>query len=249
MSIRIVIGLAIAASGALAQADTYGRMEHVKVLGVTPIEVLAKLDSGADVSALHAVNVKYFTRNGDTWVRFTIDNGSVLPGNHVTLERPVLKDVRIKQKGGGTEHRPLVEVELCVGERIVKSRLSLSDRSGYTAPLLIGVSDLGQLGSVDVARQFTHEPACKPPDAIPAVATSGPKAGAHSAAAAAATSSVAPPSLRARSSRSSAMAGPSARRCTPARRQSSFRATARTRRWMATRTGCPAKSSGATERR
>ena len=61
---------------------------------------------------------------GGTWVRFIVDNGSVLPGIRVTLERPVLKDVKIKQKGGGVEHWPLIELDLCIGERSINAALS-----------------------------------------------------------------------------------------------------------------------------
>ena len=165
MSIRFPRAvLALAAFAALpALADTYGKLEHVRVMAPTPIEVTARLDSGG-ASSLHAVDVKYFQRDGDTWVRFTIDNGSVLPGSHVILERKIIKDVKIRQKGGGVEHRPLVEVDLCIGDRSFKSTLSVSDRTGYTAPLLLGSEDLAKLGAVDAARQFTHEPSCKAAD-------------------------------------------------------------------------------------
>lgn len=155
-------------SVAAAQADTYGRQERVRVMSAPPIEVVAKLDTGADRSALNAVDVKYFLRDGDTWARFVIDNGSVLPGNRVTVERLVLKDVKVRQRGGGIEHRPVVALEFCVGDRLLKSELNLSDRTGYTAPLLIGRSDLEKLGSVDVSREFTHDAMCKPADAVPA---------------------------------------------------------------------------------
>lgn len=162
MSIRRFIVVAVGLIAGIAQADTYGKLEHVRVGDKPAVEVTAKFDTGADRSSLHAVDVKYFQRDGGTWVRFIVDNGSVLPGNRVTLERPVLKDVKIKQKGGGVEHRPLIELDLCIGERSIKSTLNLSDRTGYTAPLLIGTEDLAILGAVDVTRQFTHEPSCKP---------------------------------------------------------------------------------------
>jgi hypothetical protein len=165
--------LAVAAllSVATVQADTYGRHERVRVMSTPPIEVVAKLDSGADHSSLNAVDVKYFLRDGDTWARFTIDNGSVLPGNRVGVERPVIRDVKLRQRGGGVEHRPVVEMELCIGDRLLKAELNLSDRTGYTAPLLIGRSELEKLGSVDASREFTHDAMCKAAgleDAVPA---------------------------------------------------------------------------------
>ena len=146
---------------AVARADTFGRQERVRIAGpVNSIEVVARLDGSVTQSSLHAVGVKYFNRDGKTWVRFTIDNGSVLPGNRVTLEREVLKDVKLKQRGGGIEHRPLVRLGYCIGRMAMDSDVSLSDRSGYTAPLVIGTADLQKLGSVDTAREYTREPDC-----------------------------------------------------------------------------------------
>jgi hypothetical protein len=143
---------------------SFGRLEHVRVYGpYASIDLTAKLDTGADRSALGVYELKYFLREGETWVRFIIDNGSVLPGSRLTLERPVLEDVRIKRKGGGREHRPLVELTLCVAEQQFKTAVSLSDRSSYTAPMLLGLPELKRLGSVDVAREFTHEPGCAAP--------------------------------------------------------------------------------------
>lgn len=165
------------AIAAVARADTYGRQERARITGpVNSIEVVARLDGGVTQSSLHAVGVKYFNRGGTTWVRFTIDNGSVLPGNRVTLEREVLKDVKLKQRGGGIEHRPLVRLGYCIGRMAMDSEVSVTDRSGYTAPLVIGAADLQKLGSVDSAREYTREPDCadQPPVAAPAAAVSAP---------------------------------------------------------------------------
>ena len=155
------LALCALAWSAATQADTYGRQERVRVMSVPPIEVVAKLDTGADRTSLNAVDIKYFLRDGDTWARFTIDNGSVLPGNRVTVERVVIRDVKLRQRGGGVEHRPVVAMDLCVGDRLLKAELHLSDRRGYTAPLLIGRSELEKLGSVDVSREFTHDASCR----------------------------------------------------------------------------------------
>lgn len=167
----LAVVIAALLAGRAAAAETYGRLEHVRVMGAASIEVTAKLDGRDSASSLYAYNVKYFQKDGDTWVRFTVDNGSVLPGSRVTLERKVLKDTRHKQNGGGVEHRPLVSLDLCLGDRSFTSTLSVADRTGYTAPLLLGTTDLASLGTVDADRQFTREPACKPAaagDAAPA---------------------------------------------------------------------------------
>jgi len=158
---RIVLaGLAGLAVTSAAQAETYGRTERVRVLGSSAIEVIGRLDPAANGSSLRAINVKYFNRDGGTWVRFTIDNGSVLPGSRITLERPMLKDVKLKQRDGGVEHRPQVAIALCVGRTTLETTLTVSDRTGYTPPLTIGADDVRKLGAVDPAREYTIEPSC-----------------------------------------------------------------------------------------
>jgi hypothetical protein len=153
--------IALASFASVARADTYGKQERVRVMSTPPIEIVAKLDPGADHTSLNALDVKYFLRDGDTWARFTIDNGSVLPGNRVGVERPVIRDVKVRQRDGGVEHRPVVEMEICIGDRLLKTELNLADRTSYTAPLLIGRTELDKLGSVDVSREFTHDAMCK----------------------------------------------------------------------------------------
>ena len=157
IAVAVLAGLAVMSA---AQAETYGRTERVRVLGSSAIEVIGRLDPAAKGSSLRAVNVKYFNRDGGTWVRFTIDNGSVLPGSRVTLERPMLKDVKLKQRDGGVEHRPQVAITLCVGRTTLETTLTVSDRTGYTPPLTIGGDDLRKLGAVDPAREYTIEPSC-----------------------------------------------------------------------------------------
>lgn len=164
--IRTVAALVLGiAAITVAGADTYGRHERIRVQASLGIEIVGHLDPAAAVSLLRARDVKYFNRQGGMWVRFTIDNGSVLPGSRLTVERPVLQDQKLRQRDGSTEHRPLIELPLCVGRTRIDARLSLSDRNSYTAPLTLGKAEIAKLGAVDSAREYTIEPACT---AVPA---------------------------------------------------------------------------------
>ena len=158
-----VCGLQMAMAADAPQRPSYGRQEHVRVVGPTPIEVIGALDPSAEYSVLNAEDIKYFQRNGDMWVRFTVDNGSVLQGNHIVLERPVLKDFKVRQRDGGYEHQPRVAIDLCLGVQAFSTEVRLIERDDYTAPLLLGQPDLAKLGSVDRQRQFTQEPRCIAP--------------------------------------------------------------------------------------
>lgn len=159
---RTVVALVLGTMAAMAaRADTYGRHERVRVLEALGIEVDSRLDPAAAKSTLRGLDVKYFNRQGGMWVRFVIDNGSVLPGSRLTVERPVIKDQTVRQRDGSVEHRPLIELPLCVGRTRIDARLSLSDRSTYTAPLTLGAPEVAKLGAVDAAREYTIEPSCE----------------------------------------------------------------------------------------
>lgn len=160
-------------AGAASARTIYGAMERVKVVDATPIEVVARLDVGAPEALLNAVEIKYFQRDTATWVRFTIDNGSVLPGKRITLERPVLKDNHVRQRDGSIAHEPEIQLELCVGVEDFTTDVRLVTRSGYTPPMRLGQPQLQKLGAVDAKRRFTQDPRCVP--AQPAVENLPPK--------------------------------------------------------------------------
>jgi len=164
--------LGFLAMSAVAQAEGYGRHERVRVLASVGIEVDTRLDPSAGGSTLRATEVKYFNRGGDTWVRFVIDNGSVLPGSRVPVERPVLKDSRVRSRDGSIEHRPIVSLPLCLGRTRLETRVSVTERSGYTEPLTLGGPALAGLGRIDAGREYTVEPNCPPVE--PAVVESVP---------------------------------------------------------------------------
>ncbi|MDI3260894.1 MAG: RimK/LysX family protein [Sinobacteraceae bacterium] len=166
---RWVLGLLPWCATAFAAAPApLGRLERVEIEDATPIVVTAQLDGRLERTTLYALDIKYFSRDGQTWVRFTVDNGDVLPGQRVTLSRRVLRDQQIRLRNGGIEHRPLVALDLCLGQRRLPAEVDLRERQGYTPPLVLGPAELARLPGVDPARQYTSDPACAPPTAAAA---------------------------------------------------------------------------------
>jgi hypothetical protein len=158
----LVLGLLPSWAGA-AQTPL-GRLERVR-LEDPPIVVTAQLDAGFERTTLYALDIKYFDRDGQTWVRFTVDNGDVLPGQRASFARRVLRDQQIRLRNGGIEHRPQVALALCLGQRRLQADVELRQRQGYAAPLVLGRAELAQLPPVDPARQYTLDPDCAAPDA------------------------------------------------------------------------------------
>jgi hypothetical protein len=143
-----------------------GHSEHVAIMdGQNSLEVTGDLDPRQDHSTLYVDDMKYYVSDGDMWVSFVVNSGTVLSGKRLTLQRKVLRDQHVKERGGGIMHRPWVEVSLCLGKHLLPVTLALADRSAYTAQLRLGRGDIDKVGRVDPALQFTAQPDCPPPAA------------------------------------------------------------------------------------
>ncbi len=135
----------------------FGYMEWAAV-GNAKIRVLAKLDTGADDSSIHAPFYEFFTKKGKKWVRFKVTGTS---GKTALFEKRVIQMAKIKQKKGINGLRPVVWLKICVGNIRKKTLVNLADRSGLNCPLLIGRSFLSNDILVGSSQRFTKNPACR----------------------------------------------------------------------------------------
>ncbi|MCC5888063.1 MAG: ATP-dependent zinc protease [Gammaproteobacteria bacterium] len=127
-----------------------GEIENVRFdnLGM---ELRARIDTGAVTSSLHAENVRRFQRDGDNWVRFTIQDPET--GEPVVLERPRSRRVRIVQAGAeDPSTRAVVELRVTLGNSSQTAEFTLADRSALEFPVLIGRNILRDLMVVDVSK-------------------------------------------------------------------------------------------------
>lgn len=138
--------------------ETLGYLEHVRIepLGVV---MPAKLDTGATTSSIDARDLEPFKRNGEDWIRFTLPARGT-PNKPVTLERKVVRIVRIKQHGRTAVERPVVEMTFCFGHQKVTAQVSLADRTKYRYPLLLGRNHMRGHIAVDPGHKYTAEPDC-----------------------------------------------------------------------------------------
>lgn len=119
----------------------------------------AKLDTGADTSALHADQIQIFIGNeGRQVVEFTVESHD---GEDTTLQLPLLRKAKIKTKKGSIQIRPVVSLGVCVGARYEVIEFTLVDRSHFEYPVLIGRNFLAGKFVVDSSRSFTQEPVCE----------------------------------------------------------------------------------------
>ncbi len=132
---------------------------------VMPVGALVKmkLDTGALTSSMHAEDIEiYDIPDGGDGVRFTLeledkDSGEV-------VERRMDMEVErylIVTGAGGEDRRPVVKMDLCIGDHIYHEQFSLRDRGNMNYPVLIGRRTLRELGLVDSDATFRSEPECE----------------------------------------------------------------------------------------
>ncbi|WP_028694391.1 ATP-dependent zinc protease family protein [Pseudomonas cremoricolorata] len=154
------------ATASAVEKAVYGLNEYAH-LGELDLEVAAKLDTGAKTASLSARDIKRFKRNGESWVRFylAIDTAHKHP-----IERPLARVSKIKRRasdydgesGKAYTARPVIELQICMGQRQRTIDVNLTDRSTFQFPLLIGSEALKQFGAqVDPSLKYAAgKPAC-----------------------------------------------------------------------------------------
>jgi hypothetical protein len=116
------------------------------------VTVPARVDTGAASSSLDAREVA--TLDHDE-VEFTLPDR--LGGRRVRCRRVGWQTVR--SSDGGAERRPVVDLEIVLGARRLRTRFTLNDRSRMDYPMLIGRNTLEGRFLVDVAGGKPAEPA------------------------------------------------------------------------------------------
>lgn len=125
---------------AFANSNVYGWLE-LGYLKPWDVEVKTKLDTGAKTSSLFAVDIEPFDKDGDQWVRFTL--GGPIGEKEgfekgIKVEKPVVREVRIKEHFGKSMHRYVVEMDICLGGKTQRAEVTLADRSRFNYALLLG---------------------------------------------------------------------------------------------------------------
>ena len=142
---------------------TLGWLEHVRIVGLD-IELDAKLDTGATTSSIHAVIIDQPDRDDfkdedvSRDIIFKVINED---GDERTIDTEIVRWASIKTKKGGVVHRPVVELELCLGGRVIKDEVTLADRAHFNYETLIGRNMLKSAGIiVDSSDIYTKKARC-----------------------------------------------------------------------------------------
>lgn len=113
-----------------------------------------KIDTGAKISALHAVNIAPVIRNGNAYVKFTTHPFI----NDLSIERtvclPIFDERRITSSNGKKESRYIIRTPLNILEQSFDVEISLTDRALMRFPMLLGREAIKQFAIVDPAKSY-----------------------------------------------------------------------------------------------
>ncbi|MEM7076990.1 MAG: ATP-dependent zinc protease [Pseudomonadota bacterium] len=131
-----------------------GEIERV-LLNPPGLAVVARIDSGASSSSLHATDITEFERDGEDWVRFTVNAPE--GDTPLTVEREILRYVRVFQQADkvGTR-RPVVAMRVAVGNIQDTFDFTLADRSHLEHGMILGRNFLRDIALVDVSRRHVQ---------------------------------------------------------------------------------------------
>ena len=155
MSRRIIPLLALFIMGVTGTVDaqekvTIGLVEDV-VLMPWKIRLPARIDTGAAVSSLDARGLKVI----DQEVEF------VLPSKYGEQKiRLPIAGWHTVRSAEAKERRPIIEIELCVGPKLIRARVNLNDRTRMKYPFLLGRNILMENFVVDCDRTYCAPPKC-----------------------------------------------------------------------------------------
>ncbi|MEZ8823278.1 ATP-dependent zinc protease [Vibrio amylolyticus] len=133
-----------------------GAIEHVEIDAINQT-LDARIDTGAATSSLNAVDIEYFERNGNNWVRFHLADGVTKLTDENWIELPIVRHVKIRQSTSeNVERRAVVELWVRVGKIQEKAQFTLADRSQMSHPILLGREFIRDIALVDISRNYIH---------------------------------------------------------------------------------------------
>lgn len=136
--------------------EVFGYVERLHIREASLI-MLAKLDTGADTSSIHARQLQEFEKDGAPWVRFEIRN---FQGEVREITAPVVRVAKIKRPTGPSQRRIVIKLGLCLGDMFQEEFVSINDRTKFDYQFLLGRSFLAGNAIVDPSAMYVSSPNC-----------------------------------------------------------------------------------------
>jgi hypothetical protein len=117
----------------------------------------AKLDTGAKTSSLHADKIEHFSKNGEDWVRFTLEDIEDRKQPPIQVEKALVRTAIIKSHGANASKRDVVMMTICKNGKDYQAEFNLADRGNFNYPVLLGRSFLKGVALVDAEETFLYK--------------------------------------------------------------------------------------------
>ncbi|MBL3690261.1 hypothetical protein D3226_09840 [Leucobacter chromiireducens subsp. chromiireducens] len=131
-----------------------GWREWVSLPEINVPWIKAKIDTGAQTSALHATGISEFERDGAPWVRFTAHPWQLSDEDAAEVELPVHDRRTVRSSSGHAQERPVVLIDVQLVGRTIRAEFTLTDREEMLFRVLIGREALRQGYIVDSDASF-----------------------------------------------------------------------------------------------
>jgi len=137
---------------------TIGWREWLALPDLNVTDIKAKVDTGARTSALHALKIKVFERDDETWVSFKVHPSQDDSKTTIVTEARLLGYRNIRSSNGKTEHRPVILTTLELFGKRWPIELTLTRRSEMGFRMLLGRQAMKGRFVVDVSKSFLAKP-------------------------------------------------------------------------------------------
>ncbi|MXN89910.1 30S ribosomal protein S6--L-glutamate ligase [Flavobacterium sp. Sd200] len=121
-------------------------------LGIPTIK--ARVDSGAKTSALHAINITPFEKDGNNWVKFDINPIQNNSKTVIHCQAPLVDKRVVKSSSGFREQRYVIKTQIRVGETNWEAEFTLTNRDSMGFRMLLGREAMSGRLLVDPEQKF-----------------------------------------------------------------------------------------------
>ena len=132
-----------------------GWKENAALPDLNVKNVIAKIDTGANLASIDAADIKIVSRDKVKYVKF-----KVMKRNNTVRKTsaPLEGYKRIKSSNGDVERRPYIKTTLLLDGITKKIELTLTDRGPMEYTMLIGRKALGRRWVVNPSISFSTKP-------------------------------------------------------------------------------------------
>ena len=121
-------------------------------LGIPAIK--ARVDSGAKTSALHAINIAPFQKEGIKWVKFDINPIQNNLRTIIHCEALLIDKRMVKSSSGYREQRYVIQTKLKIGNDVWEIEMTLTNRDSMGFRMLLGREAMSGRILVDPEQQY-----------------------------------------------------------------------------------------------